>query len=144
MKQWKCHVMDSTHHLKHSSFMNFRLGIWAGQWVCCQQLVSITFSSNIYIIISLPTHLGTDHYKCSQKCRFVNKTLIRSSTTFFSIWSSKVCSNCEIKGPLQLEYNIRSLIGHLYPGIEYMNTESKRIHLIKAKPSSCTVCSVII
>lgn len=34
------------------------------------------------------------------------------------------------RGALQLEYNIRSLIVHEYPGIEYMKTETRQNHVL--------------
>ena len=47
--------------------------------------------------------------------------------TFFSTTIPVCCSTILSIGDLQLLYNILSLIGHLYPGMEYIKTEKKTI-----------------
>ena len=42
--------------------------------------------------------------------------------TFLSICISSLSVATSSNGPLHVEYNIRSLMEHLYPGIEYTNT----------------------
>ena len=44
----------------------------------------------------------------------------------FLATSTSNCFKSSKNGDLQLEYNILSFIEHLYPGMEYINTETKR------------------
>ena len=47
--------------------------------------------------------------------------------TFLSICISNLSVATSSNGPLHVEYNIRSLMEHLYPGIEYTNTANGKL-----------------
>ena len=67
----------------------------------------------------------------SEKLSFHRETRIEETSlfTFLAISSPTLSVATSSNGPLHVEYNIRSLMEHLYPGIEYTNTARQHNHV---------------
>ena len=67
----------------------------------------------------------------AKSCLFHRETRIEETSifTFLAISSPTLSVATSSNGPLHVEYNIRSLMEHLYPGIEYTNTARQHNHV---------------
>ena len=67
----------------------------------------------------------------AKSCLFLRETRIEETSlfTFLAISSPTLSVATSSNGPLHVEYNIRSLMEHLYPGIEYTNTARQHNHV---------------